>query len=228
MVAKSGNWWHLAPSLVDLVEEIDARWPNRKTTSDGSVGDVSHATRPSEHNPDRDSDGMPRGAVSAVDITKDSAAQMTALRKALKDDPRVWYYIHDRKIYSRTNGFVAKPYTGSNPHTAHLHVSLQQTKAAHDDTSSWGIASSNPTTDPKPDPKPAKVPPTILRGSKGAMVATLQRFLGVRPDSGIFGPNTAVAVRRYQTEQGLVADGVVGPKTWARIMTALDIPGYNA
>lgn len=156
MVAKSGNGWQLAPALVDLIDEVDARWPNRKRTSDGSIGDASHAARASEHNPDRDSDAMPRGYVSALDITKDSAAQMEELRQKLIADPRTWYVIHNGRIWSRTYGFANRPYSGSNPHTAHMHVSLMQT-AAGARGGSWGVAKGRPAPKPeaKPEPKPA-------------------------------------------------------------------------
>jgi peptidoglycan hydrolase-like protein with peptidoglycan-binding domain len=56
--------------------------------------------------------------------------------------------------------------------------------------------------------------------SRGARVATrgpsvrvLQRRLHLTAD-GVFGPNTARAVKRFQRRHGLAADGVVGPATW--------------
>lgn len=50
-------------------------------------------------------------------------------------------------------------------------------------------------------------------GSKGEDVKTLQRILGIN-DDGIFGAITENAVREYQHKNGLVADGIVGAKTW--------------
>ena len=58
--------------------------------------------------------------------------------------------------------------------------------------------------------------------SRGAHVRTLQRLLHV-PADGVFGPQTARAVKRFQRSRGLVADGVVGPATWA----ALGRPGVR-
>jgi peptidoglycan hydrolase-like protein with peptidoglycan-binding domain len=34
---------------------------------------------------------------------------------------------------------------------------------------------------------------------------------------GDFGPGTEVAVTRFQSENGLAADGIVGPQTWGAL-----------
>lgn len=53
----------------------------------------------------------------------------------------------------------------------------------------------------------------LLRvGSRGDTVKTLQTSLGISAD-GIFGNGTAKAVEEYQSKNGLVADGMAGPKT---------------
>src|ERR1700736_2438192 len=66
--------------------------------------------------------------------------------------------------------------------------------------------------------------PELKRGSVGSVVSALQQGLGTYggpgaatdPGSidGKFGPRTESAVRAYQTERGLVANGIVGDKTW--------------
>ncbi len=56
-------------------------------------------------------------------------------------------------------------------------------------------------------------------GSQGALVAQVQKALGI-PADGIFGVQTDLAVRRYQTRAGLEVDGVVGPATWATLFPA--------
>jgi peptidoglycan hydrolase-like protein with peptidoglycan-binding domain len=63
------------------------------------------------------------------------------------------------------------------------------------------------------DAKPLK------RGSHGARVAKVQRWLGLAPDR-IFGPATKRAVKRFQRRHGLTADGIVGPATWHALRAA--------
>lgn len=50
-------------------------------------------------------------------------------------------------------------------------------------------------------------------GSKGTQVQQLQVFLNIDAD-GIFGKGTESSVKKWQTENNLVADGIVGDKTW--------------
>jgi len=54
-------------------------------------------------------------------------------------------------------------------------------------------------------------------GSEGEDVKKLQIKLGVDP-IGKFGPKTDAAVKEWQSRNGLTADGVVGPNTWAKLM----------
>jgi putative chitinase len=54
-------------------------------------------------------------------------------------------------------------------------------------------------------------------GAEGEDVKKLQTKLGVDP-IGKFGPKTEAAVKAWQSEHGLAADGIVGDKTWAVIM----------
>lgn len=56
----------------------------------------------------------------------------------------------------------------------------------------------------------------LKKGSRGDEVRALQTALHLYVD-GIFGLLTEEAVKEYQKAHGLVADGVVGDKTWAKI-----------
>jgi hypothetical protein len=58
----------------------------------------------------------------------------------------------------------------------------------------------------------------VLRaGSRGAGVRALQAALAIDVD-GVFGPGTHKAVVRKQERLGLVADGIVGHKTWQALV----------
>lgn len=56
----------------------------------------------------------------------------------------------------------------------------------------------------------------LKKGSKGEDVKLLQKFLNLYQD-GIFGKLTEEAVKEFQKENGLIPDGVVGQKTWAKL-----------
>jgi putative chitinase len=54
----------------------------------------------------------------------------------------------------------------------------------------------------------------ILRlGSTGDKVREVQKFLGLSPD-GVFGKVTETSVKKWQSNNKLTPDGVIGPKTW--------------
>ncbi|MDT1061918.1 N-acetylmuramidase domain-containing protein [Paracoccus sp. CPCC 101403] len=68
----------------------------------------------------------------------------------------------------------------------------------------------------------APVYPKIGLGSRNAAVRAAQErllLLGVDPNGvdGIFGQATYKAVIAFQKSRGLVADGIIGPKTWAAL-----------
>jgi peptidoglycan hydrolase-like protein with peptidoglycan-binding domain len=64
--------------------------------------------------------------------------------------------------------------------------------------------------------------PTLRQGSRGSAVTTLQaRLKALRfdpgPIDGIFGSQTASAVRAFQSARRIQVDGVVGPQTWGAL-----------
>ena len=58
----------------------------------------------------------------------------------------------------------------------------------------------------------------LKKGSKGDDVKELQKLLNITVD-GDFGPATELAVMRFQAQNGLKTDGIVGPKTWKKIQS---------
>jgi len=63
-----------------------------------------------------------------------------------------------------------------------------------------------------PDLPSQPVMPTLRNGSRGAAVEELQRRLFVI--DGVFGGITEAAVKAFQKQHTLKADGIVGPITW--------------
>lgn len=131
-----------------LLAQINAKAPGRSKASDGSVGDPDHQTRQSDHNPEdtRDSDdgNDPDNQVDARDFTHDPAhgADMGKISEAIRrsKDVRVKYVIFNKRIFSGRNGtqpWVWRPYTGSNDHSHHMHVSVVD--SPNDNTALWQI-----------------------------------------------------------------------------------------
>ena len=63
----------------------------------------------------------------------------------------------------------------------------------------------------------------VTQGDQGEWVEYLQNVMhskGIDPGAidGVFGEKLVAKVREYQTDQGLVADGVVDTKTWGSLL----------
>ncbi|HWG89228.1 MAG TPA: penicillin-insensitive murein endopeptidase [Candidatus Thermoplasmatota archaeon] len=67
--------------------------------------------------------------------------------------------------------------------------------------------------------------PTQSRGNRGSDVMAIQYLLRHRGYSvsvdGIFGSGTESAVKSFQTNNGLTADGIVGPNTWGKLVVTV-------
>ncbi|MFG3698644.1 peptidoglycan-binding protein [Micromonospora sp. NPDC047620] len=204
---------HLAPTLRVLREEINTRWPHRDKASDGWIGDAAHQARKSDHNPDADD-----RSVNAADFDIDGIDPLLVVRHCI-EHPSTQYVIYNRLIWSRTRDFRPARYTGSNPHTKHLHVSVSHARALEDSLRPWGVATA----------RVAKLGDRILRaGCKGSDVRELQTLanrLGARLTAdGVFGPKTTAWVRTFQKSKKLTVDAVVGPKTLTALRTATRPP----
>lgn len=77
--------------------------------------------------------------------------------------------------------------------------------------------------------EPSSVLPTLRNGSKNSYVSELQAALMLRGydlskygADGDFGAETEKAVKKFQSDHGLVVDGIVGVKTWAAINSTYD------
>lgn len=144
--AETARPWRVAKSLLTLREQINKAFPKRSKASDGTIGDPAHQSRNSDHNA-WVVDGS-SGVVTALDITHDpsngcDAGKLAETLRASKD-ARIKYIISNARISSPVpkNGKPAwawRPYTGTNPHRKHFHVSVQPEKAKYDSTATWKI-----------------------------------------------------------------------------------------
>ena len=123
-----------SPACLAAIRDANAMWPNRHRASDGIMGDAAHQTRPSDHN---------KGL--AVDITHDpeNGADGNLIAAAAITDPRATYVIWNRRIYSRARAAEGwRPYTGSSPHTHHVHISVDGQQRNDDSPWPWRWPSS--------------------------------------------------------------------------------------
>ena len=128
--------WRLARGRHKLRSQVNAKYPNRSRSSDGTIGDRAHASRASDHNPSG-------GIVHALDLTHspDKGFDVHALMERLRAsrDARISYLISNKRIYSSTKQpWVWRRYTGSNPHSKHAHVSIRRNPHA-DNTKDWAV-----------------------------------------------------------------------------------------
>lgn len=141
--------WRVARSLEVLLQEVNAKWPNRSKASDGSIGNAEHSARESDHNPDDD------GVVCARDFTNDPEHGLVSrkLAEALiaSRDARIKYIISNREICSGSAGpspWIWRKYTGANAHEHHMHISVKADAAHYDSIAPWNLsdATSKPAT----------------------------------------------------------------------------------
>ncbi|TAE59361.1 MAG: cell wall hydrolase [Nostocales cyanobacterium] len=59
----------------------------------------------------------------------------------------------------------------------------------------------------------------LVQGNQttGAVMRYIQHRVGTVPD-GIYGRNTEAAIKKFQQQNGLTADGIVGPMTWQKLI----------
>lgn len=214
--------WRIAHSLEKLLTQVNEEFPHRRKDSDGGIGDERHqAERTSDHNPYIVLNGV--GIVRAYDFTHtpetgfDSYAFAETLR--VEQDHRVRYIISNRRIASGAGGpspWSWRKYNGVNPHDHHAHVSVSESVVLFDDDKPWSLHGLDSQIEYHASEASTFVaPPATLRiGSRGELVKTLQRVLGIKVD-GYFGRGeTYPALWKYQKANNLSADGVCGPQTW--------------
>lgn len=166
--------YFLAPSLVTFRNSINQQFPKRDKSSDGWIGDASHAARASEHNPCWTCTGYQHGIVRATDTDIDDNDAGRDLRKEILNSaighPAVWYVISNGIIYSRTYGWKARKYTGPNAHTKHVHISINKNeKSAKDLTLKLKPLAKPAPVQTSPSPRDVTISAvTLNNAAKGA------------------------------------------------------------
>jgi hypothetical protein len=105
------------PAAIAVLRQATALFPKRAKASDGLLPSAAHLAQ----SPDSD-----HNTGFAVDITHDPAFGINCHEAYFhfKLDNRVKYLIFKGKIWSPEKG--ERPYTGSNPHNKHLHISIKE------------------------------------------------------------------------------------------------------
>lgn len=160
----------------------------------------------------------------------------------------IMYVIWNRKIWYSYRPGTFETYTGSNPHTDHIHFSFTW-DGAMGRTSWWtGTPVTAPDvgpcrvyqgqyapryTEPRTTPCPTSLPappyspyPVLLPGATGSTVSLAQGLLGL-PIDGKFATTTLARLLQYQAEARLPVTGVLDNATWASLMTLLPVPPYR-
>ena len=165
----------------------------------------------------------------AADASGNKAARLRRLG--------IMYMIWNRQIwksYQADRGWQA--YVGDSAHTDHVHFSFGWNGA--EQVTSWWSGRVAPV-DNGPSGglpvSPARLPANLLvlatygatvlqQGSTDqAATKVVQQALAITVD-GDFGPNTAVAVKDFQTSQKLSADGVVDNNDWLALFPKPHVP----
>ena len=117
------------PAAIAELRQATAIRPSRKKASDGLLPSAAHQVQ----NPNSD-----HNTGYAVDLTHDpvNGIDCVDIFEKLKEDKRVKYLIFQGKIWSKEKAKQGnRVYTGSNKHTKHLHISIND--GMGNDTSPW-------------------------------------------------------------------------------------------
>lgn len=110
---------------------------------------------------------------------------------------------------------------GLNNETVECSNGVQHFTSRNKKWTHWAVPACEEGDVPVPTPTPTPGKPTLKKGSSGQYVTLLQTELinrgyscGKSGADGKFGNDTLTAVKAFQKDHGLTADGIVGPQTW--------------
>lgn len=126
--------WRVFNSLLVLRDQVNALAPSRDKGADGTICDTNHPTT-SDHCPHSVA-GVGSEMVSALDLTHDPVdgfdSYMFAEVLRTHRDNRIKYVISNRRIFSSyttsaRSAWTWGSYSGTDPHTNHIHISVLDT-----------------------------------------------------------------------------------------------------
>ncbi len=210
--------WRTAYSLEQLAAEVRTISPQ---TVIYFIGDAAHQAEASDHNPNA------AGVVCAGDFMQGFGLDLGALAEQVRQrkNPDLKYVIYNRRIASASSNppWSWRTYTGSNPHTDHVHVSVGvgsdgRSVQPYDDRISWGVATTGGIANM-----------LCKKGDKGDIVKSLQMEIlaagGSLPQfgpDGDYGNETAYGLIGVIGTPGADKTGnTYGPSEWAALKVAI-------
>lgn len=241
--------WVVVPNLNECRDQLNDRFPKRDKTSDGTIGDASHAASSSSHNPDKTGNPEYRDGDSKNEIrARDVDADLNDPDYDMEDVVQLWvklaragvlwwirYIIYKGRIWHKKDGYKTREYTGKNKHDEHAHVNSDFTQKADEVTGTdWGLKSLKKKPAPAPKPpqpsKPSANEPLVVDGKLGPKtISRWQKIMGTTVDGKIDKKDSQL-IRKVQNrlrstvDHRLVVDGGLGPKTIAALQRYLKSP----
>jgi len=222
-----------AHSFDILDKELNELYPG---TTTWEVGDDDHKNTWSDHNANK------AGVYCGKDVLGNAGLNLRKFVNHLLAErhPNLRYVIFDGEIMERGNNFKPEPYKGRSKHKTHVHLSVGngpdgRSTSGYDSKASWYLNRMGSTKPTKPQqPKPTEPNeswfdnlmsdlPETKKGATGLPVNRIQALVNIAgaglKEDGKFGDNTEREVKDFQRNNGLEDDGIVGPKTWSKLLT---------
>lgn len=174
---------------------------------------------------------VPPSVLTAIEAATSGTATAAGLRKGAADARKARLLVtaamlEERAVFVETGRYPSGPGATEQAQIAAAvsdlrggRASLAQLDAAADAATRQGMPETAAAL------RDATKRPTLRRGSKGPAVREAQdRLRALAHDPGVtdgdFGKRTETAVRAFQKSRALVADGIIGPRTWAALMAS--------